>query len=95
MGRQKALDCKQPVIGLLQLLFHICLHSIPDVTVLLARTSFTTSRKSLLDTHLFSGSAAAARDGCLANFNFLCHSSRTGSFYGPEELKQCSHMFSG
>jgi hypothetical protein len=35
MGGQKALDCKQPVIGLLQLLFYICLHSIPDVTVLL------------------------------------------------------------
>lgn len=74
---------------------HLCLISIPDVAVQVARTCFTTSREGLLDTHLLSASVVAAEDRCLASFLFLCHSSQPGSFYDPGELKQCSHMFPG
>jgi hypothetical protein len=54
----------------------------------------TTSRKGLLDTHLFFGKRSCSTKYCPASFSFLCHSSRTGSFYSPEELNR-SHMFSG
>jgi hypothetical protein len=74
---------------------HPCLHSIPDVAVLLARTFFYHFSKGLAGYPFVFGKRSRSTKYCLASFNFFCHSSRTGFFLGPEELKQRSHMFSG
>jgi hypothetical protein len=63
------------------------------MSVLLARHVYFS--RGLLDTHMFSASGVAATYRCLASFYFLCLSSSTGSSQGPEELQQCSPMFSG